>query len=105
MEKFEVVYKKRQMIVACGPCEYVYEIKFHLTDENKDLYLYFDIFNMLTIAENSILDIVNNNLDNNKPIESLGIVIEQYEGFENARKSQYHGFVEIMEKFVFDKLC
>ncbi|MBO4695415.1 MAG: hypothetical protein J5656_05835 [Clostridia bacterium] len=96
---YEVVDKRFMAIFACGPIGYMYEIKFHMLDDDTYIYAFGDdVVPELTLAKSSIYDEIISSTDEGReyirPEE-----IETVENISKAKKSKYYPLFKILKRY------
>ncbi|MBO4695412.1 MAG: hypothetical protein J5656_05820 [Clostridia bacterium] len=96
--KYEIVEKKSAPVMACGPIGDMYEIKFHILDDDSYLYVFADdAVEEILLLKSSVYDELENaeTSDDFNPPEP----VERISRFANAKKSKYYDLYLEMEKF------
>ena len=94
--KFEIVDKCSETVFACGPIGEVCQIKFYLSEEDRNLYVFYsDVEGELFIlSEHDIKSEIDNDEFDEKN------VIERFVGFSKAKKSRYYDLYYAMMQYV-----
>lgn len=94
--KYAVVYKNSKPVFSCGPMGEIYEIKFHILDDDSYLYVYSDDeFGYMSIHTFSVFEL----LEKNEEASIDDDCVEMIEKFSDAKKSKYYDLYLEMEKF------
>ena len=96
---FEIADQRFMAISACGPIGYMYEIKFHML--NDDTYIYAfgdDIVSQLTLAKSSIYDEIINSTKEGRELNNPE-EIESVEDIKKAKKSKYYDLYVVLQKY------
>ena len=96
--KYEIVEKKSAPRFACGPMGNAYELKFHLLDDGKYLYIYSsDAYDFYALSDFSYFELEEKMIGGEDPV--IPDPIESFEGFYKAKKSKYYDLYLEMERF------
>ena len=94
--KYEIVYKNNKPVFGCGPMGDIYEIKFHILDDDSYLYVYSDdAFGYMSIHKFSVFEL----LEKDDDVSLDDDCEEMIEKFSDAKKSKYYDLYLEMEKF------
>lgn len=96
--KYEIVYRNNEPRFACGPMGDVYEIKFHILDNDIYLYMYStDACDFYALSDFSYFELEEKMIGGEDPV--IPDPIESFEGFYKAKKSKYYDLYLEMERF------
>lgn len=101
-QNFEIVEKKNKNGFTCGPVGDMYEIKFHMIDDDSYIYLYSEdaFMGSYILAKCSLFEILeNNDMDISVPDEDLVEMINEYSDI-TIEKSKYKGLYLEMDKYI-----
>ena len=97
--RYEIIYKKNKPVYGCGPMGDVYEIKFHILDDDSYLYAHANDWCMYSLYDTSPFEFLFPE-DNTFEDKDFPEPIEEFEGFSKAKKSKYYDLYLELEKFI-----
>ena len=96
---FEIADQRFMAISACGPIGYMYEIKFHMLDDDTYIYAFGDdMVSELTLAKSSIYDEIINSTEEGRELNSPE-EIESVANITKAKGSKYYELFKILKKY------